>query len=379
MKIAHVSTFPAMRCGIAIYAADLVSALASADNRKYALHYGTNKTPDALAHADVSNPDNLRELGKTISRSDCDVLCVQHEFGIWGGGYGQNIFAFLEQIRKPMVSTLHTTFEPGTRHPTEEASLRALITRSNRVVVLTEASTACMRKWPESAAKLVVIPHGVPEIGFRSPPTFPARSIPSRAHCKLISVGFYRRDKGFEDILLALWLLERKGYTVEYTIAGEPQRQFDGQTTYLADLRNLTRALGLEHRVSFIDRFLTVSEQVELIQSCHAGVFAYQTPIHASSGAVPLVLASGRPVICTPFEYARSKRSEIAGVIVAKDFGAEAIADAIISFIEAAEAYPATIDLLYDQTRAWCWTNAGGMYRIELYHAMGRLCRPISK
>lgn len=110
MKIAHVSTFPPMKCGIAFYASDLLDALPTFSQRKYVLHYGKNLTYDTVSHADASYRHNLRRLARAISDSDCEVVSLQHEFGIWGGKNGEHIVDFLEEITKPVVSTFHTTF-----------------------------------------------------------------------------------------------------------------------------------------------------------------------------------------------------------------------------------------------------------------------------
>src|SRR6266850_2591386 len=201
------------------------------------------------------------------------------------------------------------------------------------------------------------------------PPPRPWQSGPSanvpRIPLALVSLGFFRRDKGIESVLVALWMLKRSGLQFSYLIAGEPQRQFVGQEEYLCEIRALVNALDLQDNVTVLDSFLTVSEQLQAIQNCHAGVFAYQDPTHASSGTIPLVLSAGRPVICTPFEYALTKQTELDGITIATGFGPEAIAKTFLTFSRARDDYRCVTELLYRNTRAWTWRLTGTRYLEE--------------
>jgi glycosyltransferase involved in cell wall biosynthesis len=376
VKIAHVSTFPEMRCGIAFYAQDLISSLPHANHVKYALHYGNNPTGDAAAHADVSKPDSLRRLAKVISRSDCDVVSLQHEFGIWGGRFGENIGVFLDHLTKPVVSTLHTTFHTESRDPLLTQILRRVVRHSRRVLVLTVASRETIQSMLDFEAKnIVVVPHGMPDIEFvRAPTTWNSAgsgSRQSRNGVSLVSIGFFRPDKGIEIVLLELWRLKRRGIRFSYVIAGEPQRQFDGQSQYLTEIRALVETLDLQNEVTILDRFLTVQEQIDLIHQSHVGVFAYQDPVQSSSGTVPLVLAAGRPVVCTPFEFAVAKKKEIPGITIAKGFGGHAFAEALLSFIENRNDYRRVTRLVHQKTRPWTWRVVGRQY-LEQYVLAGR-------
>lgn len=364
-----------MRCGIAIYVADLIKAIPHVEHSKYALHYGTNFSEDSVLDADVAKVCAIQSLAQAISKSDCDVVSIQHEFGIWGGALGENVICFLDELAKPIVSTLHTTFDPKTRDSLQTDILRRLAEQSSRVIVLTETSKQTLCKLGEQIAhKVVVIPHGVPESSFvPAPKTWQPGSsgdVP-RNPLSLISIGFFRRDKGIESILVALWMLKRHGLRFSYLIAGEPQRQFAGQEEYLCDIRTLVNALDLQANVTVLDSFLTVSDQLQAIQHCHAGVFAYQDPTHASSGTIPLVLSTGRPVICTPFEYALTKQNELDGITIATGFGPEAIAKALLTFSRACGSYKWVTKLLYRYTRSWTWRVTGTRY-LEEYRMVAR-------
>jgi glycosyltransferase involved in cell wall biosynthesis len=372
MKVAHVSTFPDMRCGIAFYVSDLIQALPKFEHQKFALHYGENLTKDAVYHADVSFPSNLKDLARFISQSNCDVVSLQHKFGIWGGDNGEYILDFLNTIQKPIVSTLHTTFKSNNRPSLQGSILRKLAKQSTINFVLSPKSkdTLCSAlDIPRD--DVTVIPHGVPDI-----PYVPLSFIPSNATArtktwKLCSIGFFRPDKGLEEVLNALSVLKTLGYNFLYVIAGSPQPQFYEQEEYFTRLQELITRLKFIDYVRVEAKFFTRAEQIQLIQDTHVGIFAYQNPDQASSGTIPLVMAAGRPVICTPFEYALAKEFEIGnGVNVANDFSSAAIVEALISFFHLKSNYLQSTERLYAQTRHWKWQTVALSYMAAFERAI---------
>ena len=147
-----------------------------------------------------------------------------------------------------------------------------------------------------------------------------------------------------------------------YKIAGEPQGQFPNQISYHARIENLIDSIGLRSIVEVDARYLPLDEQVSAIQESHVGIFAYQNQSQSSSGTIPLVLSLGRPVLCTPFEYAKSK--EDFGVTLTTDFDHLSIADAIEKFMARKEYLDITRDI-YKNTRAWTWNKVGIAFSTE--------------
>jgi glycosyltransferase involved in cell wall biosynthesis len=215
-----------------------------------------------------------------------------------------------------------------------------------------------------------VIPHGVPDIAFVPPLLTPGRTSESVNIWKLCSIGFFRPDKGIEEILKALSLLKVRGQHFQYVIAGSPQSQFSQQKQYFHQIKELVSAMNLVDEVRIDARFLSRSEQIQLIQDTHAGVFAYQDPDQSSSGTIPLVMAAGRPVVCTPFEFAMAKQIEFGeGVIVAKDFSATALAEALTDLLGSTPHYLRRALTLHAQTRHWTWQTVGTTYAAAFEHA----------
>lgn len=360
-RIAHVSTFPPLRCGIASFVSDLISATAAnLEHIRYALHYGDPGAFEASAHANVSSADALAELARLISASDCDVVTLQHEFGIWGGREGENIHAFLDNLTKPLLSVLHTTFGPGIRSRVQSDIVHRLIAQSTSVVVLTEASKETTESlFGGRIEHITVVPHGIPDFPYVAPPVAWAMEEGKDAPpMRLITPGFFREDKGLEAVLYALRYLRDCGHNVSYRIAGEPQQQFGGQAPYRARLEDLIVSLELGSAVQIDSRYLSVAEQAASIQAAHLGIFPYQDPSQASSGTVPLVMGIGRPVLCTPFEYAKAKAQEGPGVFLASGFDSVSIAREIKRFMQIDE-YAMLAKATYNRTRSWTWRAVG--------------------
>jgi glycosyltransferase involved in cell wall biosynthesis len=358
MKIAHLSTFFPIKCGIANFVQDQIAATPEESHLQFPLHYGNPNLCFTEPSANVHDVDELRSLARTISESECDIACIQHEFGIWGGDEGENIHPFLDELNKPVLTVLHTTFGPGIRSVRQESIVLRLLAMSARVVVLTEqAKSNLLQLAGCPLPNVTVVPHGIPSVLFSDPP--PLRDPDNQIlPLKLISVGFFREDKGHLLILEAMRKLLDEGFLVELKICGETQGQFASQDRYYDAVVSRIKDLKLGDVVKLDTRFLPIEDQIEEITASHAGIFCYQDEFHASSGAVPLVLGVGRPVICTPFEYAQQQNAKGSGVVIAPDFGSNGISWAISELIRRGDVNATSIDA-FRRTRSWEWKAVG--------------------
>jgi len=363
VRVAHVSTFPPLRCGIANFASDLIASTNRVEHSRYALHYGSLQGTGFAGDANVLSIEQVVALAKRISEDEVDVVNLQHEFGIWGHR-GENLVPFLDNLTKPILSVLHTSFGPGVRDVSQADMLTRLIDRSSRVVVLTDtAKRNTSVLVGKNLEKLLVIPHGVPDLVFADPPGFDRHAVP-RSPFRLVTPGFFREDKGFEVILGAITRLRSRGHTVLYLIAGEPQKQFARQRDYHAQITETIGRLDLNDVVRVDCRYLSVQEQVSVIQRCHAGVFAYQEPAQSSSGTVPLVMGAGRPVIATPFEFAQARAAEGPGLVLSAAYDEASLADAIERAIERVWS-PELAWSIYGRARAWVWSSVANRFADE--------------
>jgi glycosyltransferase involved in cell wall biosynthesis len=362
IRIAHISTFPPQRCGIAEYAADLVGALENVENLNFGLtkHAPTPKGCEAIV--DVNSRTNLIELARMIRDADVDVVDLQHEFGIWGGDEGEHILAFLEACDRPIVSTLHTTFSPGFNEK-QTNILKALLQASARAVVLTEKAEENTRLLdPQSSSKLRVIRHGVPATKFIDPPDRGA---------SFISPGFFRPDKGLELVLAALSMLADEGLRFRHTIIGGLQADNGDQRRYKAHIEVLTRKLGISDKVTIVAEDLERDELIKHIANTDCAVLGYTNVIQASSGIIPLVLSTGRWVLCPPIEYMRATKEMVTGLIATEGTGSLELFDKLKVFIMDIDHYRRKARRIYEDTRPWIWQEIAKKYRGVFNEALG--------
>ncbi len=370
MKIAHVSTFPETKCGIAFFVSDVIAASPDDEHRKYALHYGERPTGEFAGEANVDDRTELRRLGRSISQSGCDVVSLQHEFGIWGGDHGMNILPFLEELALPVVSTFHTTFAKSTQPLIRTVLLRALATRSAVNFVMSPRSKRTLITLLDGIeADVRTIPHGVPDRPF-VPPRRTAG--PDKSEMHLVSFGFLSPAKGLDVVLEALRMLRDEGRRCRYTIAGSPHPRVPEQEDYFRRIEKSIAEQDLSDDVVVVGRFLQRAEQIALIRSADAAMFAYQHADQSSSGTVALALAIGRPVVCTPFEFALALKQEIAGVRIARDFGAAALAESLREVLAERPNSTALARSVYDATRAWTWPRVAQTYSAAFAETIAR-------
>src|SRR3984885_6812257 len=114
-RIAFVGNYLPRECGIATFTTDLCTALAAefGDGRLFAIPVND---PDSsyeypeqvrleLAQEDLATYEQAAEF---LNFNGNDIVCLQHEYGIFGGAAGRYILALLRKLKMPLVTTLHT-------------------------------------------------------------------------------------------------------------------------------------------------------------------------------------------------------------------------------------------------------------------------------
>ena len=142
-KVAFLGDYLPRKCGIATFTTDLRTAVAQEFKNMQCLVVPVNDIesnydyPEEVRFeiAEQDLPSYLR-AADFLNITNVDVLCVQHEFGIYGGLAGSHVLALLHELRMPIVTTLHTIL----REPNGEQRrvMRELIRLSTRLVVMTE-------------------------------------------------------------------------------------------------------------------------------------------------------------------------------------------------------------------------------------------------
>ncbi len=118
-NITFISTYIPRRCGIATYTKDLSEHMnmltphhlcrivAMSDSQKEPVTYPW----EVIASIEKNMLSDYKRAATFLNTSSSDVICLQHEYGIFGGKDGEYILTLLRQLHKPVISTFHTILE----------------------------------------------------------------------------------------------------------------------------------------------------------------------------------------------------------------------------------------------------------------------------
>lgn len=363
-KIGIVSTFPPTQCGIATYTTDLIAHL----HHQYPFlnicqfellddsHTDFSGSPNDIRS---SEPEDYLKAAEYINSSDIDFLDIQHEFKIFGKPDGENITILLDKVKKPIVTTLHTV-SPG-QSSERENIFKKIVLRSGLLFVFSDgAKRYLMEKYGIETKKVSVIPHGTPSIPFRLP-----NEINGRQCCPddivFVSTGHMRNTKGYEIALKALADIQMNLGCFHYYIVGANHPQNESAQSYRAKLTELVSACNLTERVTFINNYLSLNELIELIQLADVCLLPYTSQQQSSSGVLALMIACGRPIVATPFQFATSRLTGKSGVIT-KTFLTEDFSRGIETMIERRRSWRKMMCYNHALGQSWNWANVARQY-----------------
>ncbi|HVZ39236.1 MAG TPA: glycosyltransferase family 4 protein [Candidatus Kapabacteria bacterium] len=367
-----ISTYPPMRCGIATFTHALVRAVGEQIGR------------DAVAVAAIGDersrrhfpPEVIRtcvrdsrqcygELASFINGAPYDVVCLQHEFGIFGGDEGSYILDTLRALHKPVVATLHTILADPAPH--YHRRLREVIDACDAVVVLTPHATRILADvYDVKQEKIRLIPHGIPDVSFEDPEPF-ARKIGAEGRLVIMTFGLIGPSKGIEEMIEAMPAVVQRHPEVLYMIVGETHPAIvasQGQA-YRDTLTEKVARLGLSNHIVFHNRFLSDSELHKYLNACTIYVTPYPNRDQISSGTLTYAAGMGKAVVSTPYWHAQDLLANGRGAFA--DFRSPAsFAAAINDLIENREKREEMRRRAFQFGRRMRWSNVASNY-LELF------------
>ena len=293
--------------------------------------------PEIAATIRVEEPATYEAAARAANEL-CDAVIVQHEFGIYGGPDGEDVLKFMGALKVPVLLTLHTVLPAFTSH--QANVLRAACSLADIVTVFTPTALKLLEEQRiVSAPKVRIVPHGAPaELFERDRDT--ARKVLGLADEFVMSTfGLVSPGKGLELAIDAFAQVVKQIPAAKFIIAGRTHPgvvRRDGES-YRASLRRLVELHGIADNVRMIDEFLPIDGIADLLAASDLFVTPYINPDQIVSGALTFALASGVPVVSTPYRYAIDQLSGGAGTIV-HDRSASDVADAIMTFALSPEA-----------------------------------------
>ena len=364
--VAYLSSFPPRECGIATFTKDLLTAISElptykaptviAVNEKGAIyHYGKR----VKSIIDRDKLDTYIQAAKYINTSNARLVNLQHEFGLFGGEYGEYITSFLENIKKPVVTTFHT-IEPNFSPKALEV-LEKIVVKSEAIIVMVRAAIEILEKQGIAIKRHTVIPHGCPFIPFVDSEKRKA-TLGLKDKFIISTFGLISRGKGIEYAIRALpAVIEREPNTL-YLIIGvtHPEvRKTEGEK-YRKRLMKLVDELGLENHVRFHNRFLSKRELISYLQATDVYVTPYISPNQISSGTLTYALGAGKAVVSTPYLHAKEVLGEGRGLFC-KFRDHRTIAEGINKLLNE-ELRTSIQGKAYEYSRKFVWSSVAKEY-----------------
>lgn len=380
-SIAFIGNYLPRKCGIATFTTHLLESVAAnvPDAECWAVAMDDHpESYDYSPQVHLRIPQNsLSEYSLAadrINHSQADVVCLQHEFGIFGGQQGSFVIELLRELRMPVVTTLHTILrEPGPQHLKIITQLSDL---SDRIVVMSERSVDYLREiYGVTQEKIVLIPHGIPDVPFVNPDTFKEKYGLTGKRV-IMTFGLLSPDKGIETVIDALPEIVRLHPQVVYMIVGatHPHYKADHGEDYRISLHLRAKKSGVEDHVIFHDHFVSEAELIHFIGAADIYVTPYLKEEQIVSGTLAYALGAGKAVISTPNWYAQELLAGGRGRLFPfRD--SEALARHVIDLLDHPDELLAVRGRAYAYGRQMIWSHVGGQYLDTFVKAKNRRLR----
>ena len=301
-------------------------------------------------------------VARALNECGVKVVCLQHEYGIWGGDDGSYVLDFVRALRVPVVATLHTVLPQPT--PAQREILRELVDVAQTSIVMSRAGASLLSSvYGVDPTRVAVVPHGIPHLPLvASEVNKPRLGLRDRA--VILSFGLLGPGKGFESAIEAMPVVIKAVPSACYVILGATHPAVlarDGEA-YRAGLQARVAALGLGEHVQFVDRFVGRVELGTWLEAADIVTTPYPNLDQSTSGTLAYGMAAGKAIVSTPYAYASELLAEGRGRLVAPR-SPEGLAEAFVELLNDHEMRNAMGSRAYEHTRKMVWWEVGAEYR----------------
>ena len=367
-RIAVIGNYLPRQCGIATFTTDLTDAISDQYGTAQLLVVPVNDPESRylypprvrfeLTEGDVSSYEDAADF---LNFSNVDLVCLQHEYGIFGGTAGSHILRLLQCLKMPVVTTLHTVLrEPD---PNQRIVMEEIAALSDRLIVMSERSAHSLQEvFAVPSGKIDLIPHGVPDLPFGDP-NFYKDSFGTEGKTVLLTFGLLSPNKGIETVIEALPRILSRHREVVYIVAGatHPHIKRREGDQYRLQLQALARKLGVQQNVIFHNRFVTPEEMAQFVGSADIYITPYRHEAQAVSGTLAYAMGAGKAIISTPYWHAAELLEEGRGRLV--PFGdSTAIADVATELLDHEAVRHAMRKRAYLYARDMVWSTVAQSY-----------------
>ena len=337
-KILFISTYPPIECGIATFSQDLIRA------HDYSIKNGSSDVYVVADSSDCVHSYSTRVAGiirKNAARDykkaadkinkQYDLVHIQHEFGIFGGSWGEDLLMLVNNLKIPLVITFHTM----ARNPTSKAKriVRKLIEKSTTVFVLarTALEVLTLSYGLDCTKKIKMIPHGTHQYGEKMPVKDAKKKLGISNRRVLSTFGLINKGKGLEYMIRAMENVVAEYPDALYLILGKthPKVVAKEGESYRKLLKKEIKARSIEGNVKFIDKYFNVDELMLYLNATDIYVTPYLEYNQMVSGTLAYALSLGKVIVSTPYLYAQELLADDRGLF-AGFMDSRALADRVL-------------------------------------------------
>jgi glycosyltransferase involved in cell wall biosynthesis len=367
-RIAVIGNYLPRQCGIATFTTDLCAAISGEYGNARLLALPVNDTEQgydyparvrwSLAQDDVKSYQDAADF---LNFNNIDMVCLQHEYGIFGGPAGSHILHLLRGLKMPVVTTLHTVLrEPN---PDQMLVMEEIAELSDRLIVMSQLSSQFLQEiFKVPGSKIDMVAHGVPDLPFLDPNFYKDRfGVEGKA--VLLTFGLLSPNKGVENVIQALPQILSKHKNVVYLVAGAThphilRREGD---KYRASLQALAKEVGVDAQVIFHNRFMSPEEMAEFIGAADIYITPYRHEAQVVSGTLAYALGAGKAIISTPYWHAIELLDQDRGALVPFQ-NPDAIAQKTVELLDTPALRHAMRKRAYLFARDMVWKRAAQGY-----------------
>ena len=367
-RIAFIGNYLPRQCGIATFTTDLCEAVASAYSETTCIALPVNDIEAGYAYPtrvrfELTEKDihSYRRAADFLNINNVDLVCLQFEYGIFGGKAGSHILTLLRDLRMPIVTTLHTIL--NFPNPDQRVVLEEVAALSDRLVVMSERGSEYLQKvYHVAPEKIDLIPHGIPDVAFVDP-SFNKDLFGVEGKIVLLSFGLLSASKGIEIVISAMPEIVARYPDSVYIVVGATHPhviKHEGET-YRLSLQWLAQQKKVESHVIFYNRFVSLEELIKFIGAADIYITPYLNEAQIVSGTLAYTLGAGKAVISTPYWYAQEMLADKRGVLVPFNDPA-ALAEQVINLLSNEAERHAMRKRAYMFGRAMIWSEVAKRY-----------------
>src|SRR5256714_1595531 len=366
--IAFLGDYLPRKCGIATFTTDLLASIAAENPMQQCFAVPVNDIEGGYDYSktvrfEVEEQDlsSYQRAADFLNIANADIVCLQHEFGIFGGPAGSHLLATLRGLKMPVGAKLHTVL----RDPSVEQRrvMHELVARSTRLIVMTERGRKMLQEiYQAPPAKIDLIAHGIPDIPFVDP-NYYKDQFGVEGRRVLLTFGLLSPNKGIEHVLNALPRILAEFPDVVYIVLGatHPNELREQGEAYRLSLERLAKKNKVQKNVIFYNRFVALEELKEFIGAADLYITPYLNEAQVTSGTLAMTFGAGKAVISTPYWHAAELLDQDRGVLV--PFGeSKAIANSLLALLRDELRRNAIRKNAYKLGREMVWSRAAQLY-----------------